>query len=303
MVDRRIVVALKKCLHIRKDDSVLIVTDTIKRGLAKRFELAARALSNKVKTITMKPTGQHGMEPPSNVAKEMMKHDVIIAVTRWSITHTNARKAARKKGARIASLPNFTENMIDALGIDYNRLESTSNRLAKLLMKGKRAHITTPYGTNVKFYLNKHVFMETPKEGFFNMPLGEVCVAPSKMHGILVFNSYQDLIKKPTKMIINNNRITDFESSHNGRIIKKILSADSKARYAAEFGIGTNYKAKIIYNILQDEKVIGTCHIAFGTNINFHGRNKSKVHIDLMLLKPTIKIDGKIIMEKGRPLW
>jgi leucyl aminopeptidase (aminopeptidase T) len=86
-------------------------------------------------------------------------------------------------------------------------------------------------------------------------------------------------------------------------VIKKILSADSKARYAAEFGIGTNEKAKIIYNILQDEKVIGTCHIAFGTNINFHGRNKSKVHIDLMLLKPTIKIDGKIIMKNGEPLW
>ena len=135
------------------------------------------------------------------------------------------------------------------------------------------------------------------------MPLGEVGAAPSKMNGVLVFNTYQDLIKKPTRMVIRNNRLAGFEKTSNGNIIKKILSTDKNARYAAEFAIGTNEKAKLIYNILQDEKILGTCHIAFGTNISFRGRNKSKVHIDLMIFKPTVEVNGKVIMKNGKPRW
>ena len=123
------------------------------------------------------------------------------------------------------------------------------------------------------------------------------------MNGVLVFNTYHGLIKKPTRMVIRNNRIVEFEKTRNGNIIKKILSADKNARYAAEFAIGTNEKAKLIYNILQDEKIIGTCHIAFGTNISFRGRRKSKVHIDLMLFKPTIRVNDRVVMRDGKPKW
>jgi leucyl aminopeptidase (aminopeptidase T) len=206
-------------------------------------------------------------------------------------------------GARIASLPNFTERMMPALDINYRKLERVSSRLATVLRKGRYIHLTTPYGTDVKFNKTKFVFSETPKDGFFNMPLGEVGTSPSRMNGVLVINSYQNLIKQPTRLIIKNNRIVEFEKSRNGSILKNILSVDKNARYAAEFAIGTNKKAKLIYNVLQDEKILGTCHIAFGTNISFHGRRKSKVHIDLMIFRPTIKIDGKIIMKDGKPGW
>ena len=303
MVDKRIANALKKCLFVKKNDKVLIVTDTNKIMLARKFEKAAKSLSNHVSLISMKPTGQHGIEPPKRIGKEMLKNDVVVEVTRWSMTHTYASTNADKRGIRIASLPNFTENMIPALDINYKRLEIISKKISDILRKGKNIHVTTPYGTDLRFRIGKFVFSETPKDGFFNMPLGEVGAAPSRMNGVLVFNTYQDMIKKPTRMVIKNNRIVDFEKSKNGNIIKKILSVDKNSRRAAEFAIGTNEKAKLVYNILEDEKILGTCHIAFGTNISFRGRFKSKVHIDLMIFKPTIKVNGKAIMKDGKPKW
>ena len=62
----------------------------------------------------------------------------------------------------------------------------------------------------------------------------------------------------------------------------------------AEFGIGTNKShAKPIGNILHDEKIFGTIHLAFGNNVSFGGKNKSSVHNDIILINPTVLIDGK----------
>jgi leucyl aminopeptidase (aminopeptidase T) len=71
------------------------------------------------------------------------------------------------------------------------------------------------------------------------------------------------------------------------------------ARNIAEFGIGLNPKAVLSGNTLEDEKVLGTCHIAFGSNFDFGGRIKSDVHWDAILLKPTIYVDDRKIMDEG----
>src|SRR3989338_2171824 len=60
------------------------------------------------------------------------------------------------------------------------------------------------------------------------------------------------------------------------------------------------YKARLMGNILNDEKVLGTCHVAFGNNSSIGGRVYSKLHLDTVLQKPTIVADGEILMKKGR---
>ncbi len=304
MVDKRILNTLRLCLKIKKSDKVLIVTDRFKIGLAKKFEAAAKELSKSVTVLKTIPSGQHGREPDKKTAAEMQKHDVLICITRWSLTHTNARKNATRRGARIATLPNFTADMLPSLGVDYIRMERINNRIEKIMRNGERVEITTPYGTDLKFSIKdrKVIYSEKRGKDVFNIPLGEVAVAPRKANGVLVFNAHEDIIRKPTKIIIKNNKALSFDKTREGRIIKKIISIP-RGRVVAEFGIGTNNKARHVWNTLQDEKVMGTCHIAFGSNITFGGRNKSNVHVDLMLFRPTIKIDNRIIMDKGKPRW
>ena len=79
-------------------------------------------------------------------------------------------------------------------------------------------------------------------------------------------------------------------------------SAGKEARNIAEFGIGTNENAKITGNILEDEKVIGTCHIALGNNAGFGGKVNVQLHIDGIIKKPTIFVDNKKILDDGRLL-
>ena len=76
-----------------------------------------------------------------------------------------------------------------------------------------------------------------------------------------------------------------------------------EVRNMAEFGIGTNPKARITGTILEDEKVKGTAHIAFGTNASFGGKIQTSIHLDYVFDKPTITIDGREIVREGEFLF
>ncbi|MCX7668312.1 MAG: hypothetical protein N2Z84_05225, partial [Atribacterota bacterium] len=66
-----------------------------------------------------------------------------------------------------------------------------------------------------------------------------------------------------------------------------------------ELGIGTNPKARITGNILEDEKAFRTVHVALGMNVDMGGAIESKTHNDGIICNPTVKFDGTVIMDKG----
>jgi len=66
------------------------------------------------------------------------------------------------------------------------------------------------------------------------------------------------------------------------------LLGDGLGRNLAELGIGTNYKARIIGTILEDEKAYDTIHVAFGSNHTFGGTVNAGVHIDCVTKNPEI---------------
>ena len=70
----------------------------------------------------------------------------------------------------------------------------------------------------------------------------------------------------------------------------------------AELGIGTNPQARLIGNILEDEKIYGTVHIALGDNSTFGGNTRAGVHIDGIILNPVLYIDDNLIVKEGKIL-
>jgi leucyl aminopeptidase (aminopeptidase T) len=70
----------------------------------------------------------------------------------------------------------------------------------------------------------------------------------------------------------------------------------------AELGIGTNDKAIISGKILEDEKILGTVHLALGDNKSMGGAVGVSSHLDGLILKPSVWIDGERIMEDGKLL-
>jgi len=70
----------------------------------------------------------------------------------------------------------------------------------------------------------------------------------------------------------------------------------------AELGIGTNEKAELTGNILEDEKILGTAHVAFGASAAIGGEVQVPVHLDVVVLKPTVELDGEPLVRDGELL-
>jgi leucyl aminopeptidase (aminopeptidase T) len=74
------------------------------------------------------------------------------------------------------------------------------------------------------------------------------------------------------------------------------------ARTLAEFGIGTNDRAILTGVILEDEKVMGTIHIAFGDNKSMGGSVRVASHLDGLVRSPSVWLDDDLVLESGRLL-
>ena len=69
----------------------------------------------------------------------------------------------------------------------------------------------------------------------------------------------------------------------------------------AELGVGTNERAILTGNVLEDEKILGSVHLAFGASAAIGGTVQVPVHLDCVLLEPTVEIDGEVVVS-GREL-
>jgi len=143
-------VAVEKCMNVKPYENVLVVTDTRKLKIAEAFAYAVTALEAQTVITIMEPAKQNG-EPPRAVAEAMKAVDVALLPTSRSLSHTDARREATKHGVRIASMPSITEDMMSIGGLtaDYMQIAKLTNKVARILEKGKTVKITTPSGTNL----------------------------------------------------------------------------------------------------------------------------------------------------------
>ena len=145
-------IVLKKCMGLKKDESVLIVTDSELYDIGKVFFEEAKKISENTKLIKIPIPEVHGMEPPKEISEIMLNYDVEILVTTKSLSHTAARKNASKSGARITTLPGITiETMKRAIDVDYDKLKEMTSKISGILDKGNNVKITTEAGTDMNF--------------------------------------------------------------------------------------------------------------------------------------------------------
>jgi leucyl aminopeptidase (aminopeptidase T) len=305
--------ALRQSLCVKKGERVLIITDKAKLKIGKIFYEAAKELAEA--KIIVKPDGKvDGEEPSEELAREMLKYNVLIIPVYHSMTHTNAVKACCKKGARVASMPGITEDMMKkTFAIDYRKLRKRAKKLKDILDRGHIVRVFTKKGTNLSFSI-RHREAEkgdgdiSSKGKVHNLPAGEVFIAPVEGTAVGTVVIDGSMLNKTVKSVIKITVEKGFAVKIEGkkdakelfRVLKKVK--DKNAFNIAEFGIGANDKARLTGNILEDEKAIGTCHIALGKNSSFGGKVDVPIHIDTVFRKPTVYVDGKKIMKDGKLL-
>lgn len=314
-LDTASVIALRDCMAVKKNETVLVITDETKREIGYSLFENAKSLGFKTLLLEMPPGKINGEEPPKQVAEMMQQFDVVLIPTAKSVTHTDARRKASAKGVRVATFPGITkEIMIRGMNADYKAISKRSLKLKKILEQTKHVKITAPAGTDIEFDItgrkaiaSKGLYHKKGEGG--NLPTGETFNAPVEgtTNGIFVVDGSfagLGLIKNINiRVEVKNGFATKITGGNAAKKLNVMLDkVGKKARNIAEFGIGTNDSARLSGILLEDEKVMGTVHLALGNNVTMGGSVNVPIHVDGVITKPTVYIDGKILMEKGKLL-
>ena len=286
------------------------------------FDAAIKAKSEAM-YVLMLPREHHGEEPPKGIT-ELMKHvNVVIAPTAYSLTHTQARREASKCGVRVATMPDITEQMFAKGGMtaDFQGVCERINRAFDKVKTADTAHITTALGTDLKMKISgkrwvKDTGILQADGEYGNLPAGELFLAPEEgtANGVLIIDGAMAGVPKldePIKIIVKDGFAKKIEGGTGAHRLREILimaseklveeGLDPKLVFnIAELGIGMNDKAKVIGSPLEDEKVLGTVHVALGDNSTFGGKVKAGVHLDGIIMKPTLKLGDVELITDGK---
>ena len=314
-LDSASAIAIRDCMGTKKNEKILVITDEIKREIGLSLHENALRLGYNSLLVEMKSGKINGEEPSDEIAELMQKFDVVLCPTAKSLTHTDARRNASAKGVRIATFPGITkEVMIRGMNADYKSISKRTIRLKEILETGKEIHVTAPAGTDISFsiagrkaYASKGLFHASGESG--NLPTGEAFLAPveGSSNGVFVVDGSMaglGLIKSTNlKIEVEKGFATKISGGTIAKKLKVILDKVGKdARNIAEFGIGTNDSAKLSGVLLEDEKVMGTIHIALGDNVSMGGSVNVPIHLDGVVKKPTVWMDNKLLMKDGKLL-
>jgi aminopeptidase len=241
----------------------------------------------------------------------MCGSDVIVAMTKVSLSHTDAKIRAVEHGARIATMP-FGSGSTDfvmrifthgGMTVDYKRMDRNIHQLADRINGSKQAHVITEKGTDVVIEYGGREFHEDSGVAldpgdFTNLPAGELYVAPVSANGTIVVDmtiGRLGRLKSPLTLEVKDGTVYSI-SGERARELENILDAfGPKAMTLAEFGIGMNPKAHICGLLVEDEKVGNTVHFALGNNAGFGGDVDVGIHMDGVVDRPIIYVDGEKI--------
>jgi len=296
------------------------ITDFSMRTLTTRAacEIAKEEFPDNTVDLYLYPScNGHGVEIPADAAAKVLEYDVIIAITTWSISHTDARSAASAKGIRIASCGNLELNMLmpdNVIDADYQQIAAKACHIADLLTPAKEVRLVTEAGTELSFSIEGRKgladtgFYNTPG-AWGNLPGGEAYTAPVEgtANGTLVVLPHWAYgLDERMEFTIQDGCIIKIDGGgkYGDDLREHLLGAGSPHHRCnvAELGIGTNYRASKPDNVLETEKIDGTVHIGFGDNAHFGGTVSSDYHDDMVVPEPDLYLDGQLVIQRGKLL-
>ncbi|WP_449290941.1 aminopeptidase [Oscillibacter ruminantium] len=299
---------LISCMNVQPGEQVLVVTDDEKYAVGLALYQAAKDLGAEAMLMTMSVREVSGQEPPAVVAAAMKTADVVLCPMSTSITHTRSKIEAAKAGARIATMPGITEEMFakGAMTADYSRVMELTEQVTELLTKANTARIekdghVLSLDLRGRRGVSSHgVYREKGQAG--NLPSGESYIAPIEtgINGTMLIDGSMvgvGLLEEPLEVEVKNGILQSIRGKDAEKL--SILLKNSNNGTLCELGIGTNYAARLIGIILEDEKAYHTVHIAFGTNVGFGGSNQADCHMDGIIKNPTLYLDDKLVMLDG----
>jgi leucyl aminopeptidase (aminopeptidase T) len=298
--------AIHQCMALDTGESCAVVTDDKRRPIGEALYDVASDVTDDAVLLRYPPGEQHGTEPPAPVAAAMAEADVVLAPTTKSLSHTRARQGATDAGARAATLPGITEDvMIAGLDADYGVIERHCLSVLEQVADADEVRVTTPAGTDLtvepgdREWLSDTGMVHDPGD-FSNLPAGETFVSPETASGTYVVDGTMmphGRLDDPIRFEVEDGYVTRIsDDAVREQVERAREDVGRDAANLAELGIGTNVGVtELMGSVLLDEKAAGTVHVAIGDDAGIGGDVEAPLHLDGILRDPTVYADGEAI--------
>ncbi|MGI5835180.1 MAG: aminopeptidase [Chloroflexota bacterium] len=233
-------------------------------------------------------------------------------------THIFDRVTDGDKRSRAGTSPGIKlDTFLRAMDVDYAAIRSSAAALKASIQGCSKMRIETPAGTDLTVGLRgRQIFVDDGdlrKPGAHgNLPCGEIFFSPELgtaqgrivFDGLIAMGTECLLPTEPLVMEVKNGYVTHILPSAHSDAVEAMLAKSSKqalamgkedyarnARGIGEVGLGLNPDAEMIPDMLEAEKVSGTCHVAIGSN--YDRDLQALTHYDMLMLRPRITVDGR----------
>jgi leucyl aminopeptidase (aminopeptidase T) len=321
--------ALENCLKVKRGEDVVLITDRETLDIGTALRAAAEKITGKpARFFLMEDFGARPIPFPRVIEEALSAADISIyaaqgakgelATFRQPMLRTIEANPKLRHAHMIGITP---EIMADGMCSDYQEIQRISKLVYEKVRNARTIRVVTDKGNDFTAEFSPELKW-TISDGdimpghWKNLPDGEVFTSPKTLNGQVVIDGclgdffaekYASLEDTPIRLKVKDGRAQRESLQCDNEDLRKeltqyVFETDENSSRVGEFAIGTNTGlTHLIYNLLQDEKFPGI-HIAFGSPLPGHTGAKwdSKAHVDGVLKNPTIYVDGKPIMTKGK---
>lgn len=273
-------------------------------------------------------------DPPTPVCKAMLDVDLVVLMASTGMLHAPASMAAQIAGIPVICIDGgMTLEMFQSGAVteDQRAMAIRHHYVAKNVVGvgAKRCRVTSAYGTDLTYSVEGRIFVpRLPDENFvpyrvnrlskmdnrksslyrFLFPNGElnICPVEGSANGKLVFDlciHQFGRLRDPIELSIEGGKIVKIDGGQDAYRLRRYLEdhADENGYCCpAEASIGINSKAVIRGVQREDKNIMGSMHFGLGTNVDAGGTLMSNIHMDGVILKPTLYVDGEMRIDSGR---
>jgi leucyl aminopeptidase (aminopeptidase T) len=311
-VARRVI---EEVAQAKAGENVLILTDTcVSDRITASLAAAAHSAGAVPTVLVMLPCAYPGAPLPPPVEEALKGAEIVLMATSKSVAHAAVMAQERKK-RRLISMPGIMEESFTEGGgtVDLGVLKEMTEKVSNALYGGRHFRLTSDKGTQATFESRGRAFScyagAPVPTGFAMFPDGESHVAlfEKTLEGRIVIDVYQTGVgplREPIVFDVEKGKVVRISGGIEARLLRELLETygDEAAYYFGEFALGTNPKARFIGSPGEDKKVIGSIHMSLGDDAGIGGELHSRLHLDGVIGRPTLTVDGKTIIEDGRLL-
>lgn len=327
--------------NVKPGSKVVIVVDTRQDPLVWQVAAQAIDDLGGEPIVTMITPRPADYYPPPDAVVEALKHcDLGVLLATTSMFHSAGCHEVMAQGTPLIVMDGgmtremFTQGAVTA---DYGIVKEICYRVAKGVFGDDpdQIRMTSDYGTDLTCSVKGRMFMPGPPKPDYvplkvekisesdlfgarkgsklygiPFPGGEVNTAPIEDSGsgmLVVDTTIHNVgkLEQPIRITIEKGTIVKIEGGHQADELRDYLTKygdENSWRMPTEFSIGTNYAARVTGVQREDKNILGCVHVGLGRNDDVGGKIASKLHMDGVVLRPTVYVDGVKKIDHGRIL-